>query len=307
MTQSAKQYLVIICTIWVMLWGCHSDTSKAESMPVDQSMALLTKLTSPHESERFRAQTSAIQRMEEITLRKIEDTLTALRQKNVSTLIYVCIKTQNDALYRMSPPAKMAIENADGAFPNIAYYYARVNPLSGFNELASLYRRYPEHRLPICLALGELKQPDARHFLLTQARKTKSAGESVVAHLHGLKGASNAIDPSQVLFMLDQRLGREEIIALAELDVSLSDSQLQMLWRSGAAKRSFALQSVLGDPEAYFDSLRWIIKQYFDAGQLDIVHQLMLSDSMRMASNERVKQYREAILKKIKMHKSGMN
>jgi hypothetical protein len=268
-------------------------------MSVDQAMALLTQLTSTKESERFKAQAAAIRHTAALSHRELETVLTSLRKKNVSALIYVCIKTRNAVLYKLSSPAVMVLESGAGAFPNIAYYYARVRPSSGLEKLFRLYHRHPANRLPICLALGELDRPEARRFLLTEARKSKRAGEGVLAQLNGLKGAAGVVESKDVFWMLDRKLDREEIIALAEVGVQLSDAQLKTLWQSGASKRNYALQSILGDPEAYFHVLCWIIKQYLDSDDSDKARQLLLSDSLRSSSSRRVQQYRKTVLQKI--------
>jgi hypothetical protein len=307
MKPSAQQYLLWFCVLWVLFWGCHGDTSEADPVPVDQAMALLTQLTSTKESERFKAQAPAIHHMGAISHRELETVLTSLRKKNVSALIYVCIKTGNDGLYKLSPPAVMVLESAAGAFPNIAYYYARVRPSSGLEKLFRLYHRYPANRLPICLALGELDRSEAHRFLLAEARKIKTAGKGVYAHLCGLKSAADVVGSKDVFWMLDQKLDREEIIALAQVGVQLSDAQLKTLWQSGAARRNYALQSILGDPEAYFNVLCWVMNQYLDIGDSDIARQLLLSDSLRLSSSRRVQQYRKTVLQKIGTLNKGLD
>jgi hypothetical protein len=274
-------------------------------MPVDQAMALLTQLTSTKESVRFKAQVAAIRHMAAISLRELEAFLTSLRKKNVSALIYVCIKTRSHKLYQLSPPAVMVLESAAGAFPNIAYYYARVKPSSGLEKLIGLYHRYPAQRLPICLALGELDRSKAHSFLLAEARTIKTAGKGVYAHLCGLKGAADVVESKDVLWMLEQKLDREEIIALAEVGVRWSDAQLKSLWQSGAAKRNFALQCILGDPEAFFDIFCWIINQHLDNGDSDMARRLLLSDSLRSSSSRRVQRYRKTALQKIDTPNKG--
>lgn len=299
MKPSAHHYLLWVCAVWVLFWGCHTDTPKADPMPADQSMQLLRQLTSTNEAERFKVQAQAIEDFSDISRRELETVLTSLRKKNVSTLIYACIKTRSEVLYGLNPPATMVLESAAGAFPNIAYYYARVKPSAGLQRLIELYHRNPDRRLPICLALGEVDLPQARSFLLAEARKIKSTGHDVYAQLCGLKGAAGNVTSGDVLWMLEQKLGREEVIALAEVDVRLTDTELKAIWQSGAVKRNYALQRVLGNPDAYFDVLNWIIDQYLKNGNSDMVRQLLLSDSMRTSSSKRVKQYRETILKKI--------
>ena len=265
--------LVMACTLQILSWGCRPDTPKATSRQLHPTSKLLAQLMSMDESVRFDVQVSALKQIKHVDRQELEEALTALGRKNVSTLIYVCIKSGRRILYEVSPPARMVLEAAAGSFPNIAYYYARVAPESGLDELLRLYRRHPAERLSICLAIGEIQQPEAISFLWVEAQRLKSGGKSAIAQLHGLKGASEGIDTAELFIMLDQRLDREEVIALAELDVRLSDEELKTLWQSGAIKRNFAIQCILGNPEFHYESLSWVVDRYLEAGQTDAVLQ----------------------------------
>ena len=295
-----QRYMLLICAILVTFGGCLTDPPRTDSKPMDHLIDLLTRLTAPEESERFSVMDKALNKEILIRAKDLESVLTALGKKNVSTLIYVCIKTQNRVLYHLSAPAGMALENSAGAFPNIAYYYARVDPASGIEALLRLYRSQPKERLAVCLALGEVPQKKAREFLLTEAKTIKSAGGRVVEHLSGLKNAPGGVAASDVVWFLEQKLDREEIIVLSEWDVPWTDAQLKSLWRAGTVKRHFAVQCIMGDPDEYFDSLTWMIDQYLQTGDTDTLRQLMLSDGMRSETAVRVRKLRDSTLAKIK-------
>ncbi len=166
--------LIAVC-LAPMLWGCHSDVPKAAWAAGDKNHPkLLERLTAVDEAERFEVIDAAKSQIGHMEPKQIEVALTALRPKNLSTLIYVCIETHNPVLYHLSPPARQALENSPGSYPNIAYYYARVNPDNGLKALFGLYERHPDKRLPVCLAIGEICQKEARSFLLAKAKGGKS-------------------------------------------------------------------------------------------------------------------------------------
>ena len=167
----AKRLILLICAILMTFGGCPTAPSRTDSRRIPSD--LLTRLTAPEESVRFSVMDQALKDGTLIRAKELETALTNLRKKNISTLIYVCIKTQNTALYHLSAPAAMALENTAGAFPNIAYYYARVDPASGVEALLRLYHRYPNERLAVCLALGEVQQKKVHDFLLKEAKALK--------------------------------------------------------------------------------------------------------------------------------------
>ncbi len=77
-----------------------------------------------NEAERFKVIEEAKRIIENIDVNDIEIILTSLQPKNVSTLVFVLMEKQSDTLYKLNIPARKAIENSQGSFPNIAYYYA---------------------------------------------------------------------------------------------------------------------------------------------------------------------------------------
>lgn len=295
---SKSFWFLLIWVALVLIWGCRTDTPQSSPKGLDQTGRLLTQLTSPEESERFKCLEQAMKQVASFTRKDLENTLTALRPKNISTLVYVYLRTRNPTLYQLSDPATMALQTTDGAFPNIAYYYARVQPKSGVDVLLSLYRRCPDQRLPICLALGEIPDQKAYDFLLSEAKTIKMNGGDALSHLLAFKNSPKAFSPDNLFWLLDQKLNREEIITLSQFNVALTREQLQTLWQAGPVKQEFAVQYILKDPEASFAAFEWMIAQYLQAGRTDKLRQIMLSDTMQSATSSRVRQLRDAILKK---------
>jgi hypothetical protein len=260
---------------------------------------LLERLTAVDEAERFRVIGAAKSQIGQVDPKDVEHALTSLQPKNLSTLIYVCIETRNPVLYHLSPPARQALENSPGSYPNIAYYYARVNPDDGLKALFGLYERHPDKRLPVCLAIGEICRKEAGNFLLAEAKAAKAEGGAVTHMLAGLKHSCRSIGETDLDWFLKQSLDREELIALSELDLEVPVDKAKAYWQSGGVKRFFATELIMGRPDRLFDALRWMIDQYMDAGDTDTVKQLMMSDSMRSATVPRVREFRRLTLKKL--------
>jgi hypothetical protein len=294
-------YILIVLYLVCMFWGCHNDAPKPASLTGDNNHhKLLEQLTAVNEAERFEVLQTAKSKIGHMESKDVEAALTSLRPKNVSTLIYTCIKTSNPVLYHLSPPARQALENSTGSFPNIAYYYARVNPDEGLKALFGLYERYPDKRLPVCLAIGEVCQKEAGDFLRSEAKAVKTDGGMVTHLLAGLKHSCNSIGEVDVEWFLTQSLDREELIALSELNVELSIDRVKTYWKSGGPKRFFAIESIMGDPDKHFEAFCWLIDQYMKAGDTDTVRQLLMSDGMRSMTVPRIKEFRESILEKIR-------
>jgi len=292
--------LLIVLSLVTLIMGCHEETpNTAFASNNTNNQKLLEQLTDTNESERFSVLEAAKKKIGDIDSKHIEATLTSLRQKNVSTLIYVCIKTSNPILYRLSPPARQALENSTGSFPNIAYYYARVNPDEGLDALIRLYERYPDKRLPICLAIGEVCQKKANEFLLAEAKAIKAKGGMVTDMLAGLKHSCHFISDRDLEWFFMQSLDREELIILSELDFTLPLDKVKAYWKSGGAKRFFAIEYIMGAPDKHFEALNWMIDQYMDAGDADTVRQLLMSDGMRTVDAPRVRKLRDATLQKV--------
>jgi hypothetical protein len=301
MNQSSLCYLINICTalVLILLWGCHADPPHGKRKRSAMNTVLMKQLTCADEAERFKALKKALHQEASISREDVEDVLIALGDKNVSTLIYLFMKSDNALLYHISPPAKMALENSQGSFPNIAYYYAKVNSSDGIRELNLLYERYQEKRMAVCLALGSIKSDDAFKLLLTKAKSEKERGNNILAQLCGLKGTLRPLSSDSALSFLNKKLDREEVITLSEIPATLTYEQHKQLWTSNGPKKTYVVQSVLGNPVKYFETLRWIVEQLKQAGDGEAIRQLMLSDGMRNVTKSEVKQYRNDILKEL--------
>jgi hypothetical protein len=292
--------VLIALHLVLMLGGCHRDAPKAASATShNDCQMLLQRLTDANEAERFGVIGAARSRIGEMGAKEVAAALTALRPKNVSTLIYVCIKTRNPVFYRLSPSARQSLENSPGSFPNIAYYYARVNPGEGLNALFGLYERHPDKRLPVCLAIGEVCQKEAGNFLLAEAKTVKTQGGMVTDMLSGLKHSCRSMGENNLDWFLAQSLDREELIVLSELTLSLPFDKIKTYWKSGGVKRLFAIELIMGQPAKLFDALCWMIDQYMKAGDTDTVRQLMMSDGMRSATSPHVQKFRRSTLNKL--------
>lgn len=299
MIQNLTPRTVIIFLLLVM--GCSSNASHTNENELSKkNLALLEQLTSDKEPERFKVLDPAFHRIGGITIQELESCLIALRPKNVSTLIYVYMKTKNDTLYSVNLPSKEALERSNGSFPNIVYYYARVNPTKGLKNLVRLYGQVPDKRMAICKAIGEIPNEDAYDFLLSNAKSEKLNGNNILSHLSGLKRTSQSIILVDLYWLLEQNLDREELIALSEWGPQLTDDQLKALWKEGAKKEKYVVQVVLGNPQKYFETLQWMIDKYLKARQIDIVRQMLLSDGMRRISDNRISIYRDTTLEKLK-------
>jgi hypothetical protein len=174
-----------------------------------------------------------------------------------------------------------------------------VNPDDGLKALFGLYERYPDKRLPVCLSIGEVRKKEAGNFLLAEAKAVKAEGGTVTYMLAGLKHSCRSIGESNLDWFLMRSLDREELIALSELDFELAIDKVKTYWKSGGAKRFFAIELVMGQPDRLFDAFCWMIDQYMNAGDTDTVKQLIMSDSLRTVTAPRVQEFRQITLKKL--------
>jgi hypothetical protein len=295
-----NRYVILVLLVLLLVGSCQSDTPKlgSEDKPVSH-VDLLEQLTSKNEAERFKVLDAARSQLPVIKIQEIESVLTDPRPKNVSTLIYVHIKEQSEALYQLSILAKTAVENSEGSFPNIAYYYSRVEPSTGVNELYRLYAQHPGNRMAICKAIGEVPGPSGYGFLLTEAKSEISSGNRILNQLAGMKSSDAQTSMADLEWFLDKKLDREELIALSELEIKFSNEQLMDFWISGGRKKAFATEIMLGDPDQYLKTLQWVISQHLESGETDEVRQILLSDSIQKATADNVVQYRDQTLKEL--------
>lgn len=273
--------------------------------PVDRKVheqgeagALLMALTSPKEAERYQAIETAQKRSGLFRPVEIESTLTAIREKNVSALIFIFMEARNDILYRLGVPARMALENSPGSFPNIAFYYARIRTTEGVKSLIRLYDTHEDQKMAICKAIGESGAPEGLSFLLNKTEKAKSAG-SRIPLLAGLKAFRRTIDKARIISFLGLELDREEIILLSQLKTDFSADEVIALYRGNNRQRAYALEYIFTSPEQHFKALQFIIDEMMERKQFDRVRELIMSDRIRSSTDERVRNFRETTLKQI--------
>lgn len=260
---------------------------------------LLDQLTSPREAERFRAMKKLKTQLERIRVKNVEHALTSLRKKNVSTLIFLLMEAGSDVLYGIGLPARRAAENSEGSFPNIAFYYARVTPRKGLPELYRLYGKHREQRLAICKAIGETGDSGALKFLMAEAKAEKMAGASAFPFIAGLQSSDRTMSRDAIEWFLEQDLDREEIILLSRLRTSLDQSELVSFYDKGEKKKIYATEHIFRKPDIYFEALCSVIDKELENRQYDKVRQMMMSDSIRRCRDQRVRQYRETVLRRI--------
>lgn len=290
--------LAISCLLAVFI--CMTSQAE-EQIPVNQEMAdILDRLISPDELRRFGDLEKAKENINRIKADDIERLVTSLRQKNMSTLIFVLMETGSDILYHLSPPAQMSVENSAGSFPNIAYYYARINPEKGLGELYRLYDKNRDQRLHICKAIGEVGSLKAAEFLMAEAMMAKESGNSIVPMLAGLLIYNKPVGQDKILWLLEQSLDREEIILLSELNIGFSQNELAGLYNYGGKKADYAVQYIFRDPVANFEAIRFIVDKELENKNYDRVLEWMMSDIFERINDPQLKLYRESLLELIR-------
>lgn len=300
-------YFPFPCPAWerVMIFlliigaGIMSQAAASGSSP-EKVSDILNQLTSADEAERFKAMDRIKAQEGLVTVRDIEQSLASLRKKNVSTLIFVLMEAGSDILYRVGLPAKMALENSEGSFPNIAYYYAKIQPAKGLTELYRLYGKQSDERMAICKAIGEVGTREATNFLMAEALREKQAGNSMIPHLAGLQHSRRIMGKSEIGRFLGQNPDREEIILLSRFDSDLDSDTLIAFYTEGGIKRSYAVEYVFREPGVHFNVLCFMTDTEVEKQNYDAVLQWMMSDSIRQCRDERVRQYRESVLARIR-------
>lgn len=283
----------------IILTGTVFQAAGAGSRP-EKAEDILNQLVSPDEAERFKAMDKIKGQEALVTVRDIEQSLASLRKKNVSTLIFVLMEKGSDILYRAGIPAKMTLENSEGSFPNIAYYYAKIQPEKGLKELYRLYGKHSNERMAICKALGEVGVQEAMDFLMTEALREKRAGNSIIAHLAGLQHSGRIMEQSKIGHFLEQNLDREEIILLSRFNTDLDSDKLRAFYTEGGRKKTYAVEYVFREPGVHFNVLCFMTDTEIEKQNYDTVLQWMMSDSIRQSKDERVRQYRESVLARIR-------
>lgn len=267
---------------------------------------ILQKLTSPDEAVRFEVIDTAKPICASMEAAELEAALSDLREKNVGTLIYLLIKTQNNVVYNIDIPAKMNIENAIGSFPNIAYYYARVLPEKGLAALRRLYLRRPEHRLVLCKSIGETRLPEAMDFLMEKLRENIQSKQSIYHQLAGLSTYGKILGKDELAEFFKIDLDREELILLSDLKTDLSFAELIRLYDADIPiQQAYVIEYVFHDPLHYFDVFQYIIDKELQRGHGGFVLELMMSDGIRTHADPKIQSYRKSVMEKLDQENSN--
>ncbi|MCP4345730.1 MAG: hypothetical protein GY795_09415 [Desulfobacterales bacterium] len=303
-----RKTVCLICLL-VMLFFKASQAQAREPANVnnggDDIAVILTRLLSHKEAERFRVLEKAKERFSSIKTSGIENALVSLQKKNVSTLIFVLTEIRSEAVYNMDSTVQRVLENSEGSFPNIAYYYARVRPRKGLFHLGRLYETHSIQRLFICKAIGETGFSEALDFLMAEAEKQKISGKNIIPHLAGLQCMNKIMNKADISRFLEQELSREEIILLSGLKTDFSQADLISFCKHRKIKNEYAVQYVFRNPGHNFKAFRFIVEKQLNNKQYDKVLQLMMSDGIRRTGDQHVRQYRESVLAKIRNKVTG--
>lgn len=294
--QNKKFFIIILLAVFISM----TSQAKEPILMTGGIESIADQLISPDEAQRFKVLEKAKEKISEITLEKVESLLTSLRQKNVSTLIFVLMETKSDLLYHLSPPAQTAVENSTGSFPNIAYYYARINHHKGLAELYRLYGRHKDQRIYICKAIGETGSSEAAEFLMSEAKKEKESGKNIIPMLAGLRVSNKAVGENNILWFLEQNLDREEIILLSDLKAGFAQKALIRFYNDGGIKAAYAIQFLFRDPVANFEAIRSVVDKELENKQYDKVLQWMMSDVFERIGDSQLKKYRESVLESVR-------
>ena len=256
-----------------------------------------TTLTSTDEAERFGALESLQNGKVVLTDDQATAALSELRPKNVSTLLFWLMESGSDLVYRLEAPARNTAETAEGAFPNIAFYYARIRPEEGLTSLLRLYSERPDQRMTLCKAIGETGLPRAREFLI---REMSAEKPDLIPLLAGYRFMTVPLAQRQVKTLLSRSLGRDELVALAKAPADFSDAELRSLFAAGdAATRFYVTETVFFRPDVYLAPIETIVADLMQKGDIDAVRRLMMSDGIRRSRDAGVREYRDQVLKKI--------
>ncbi|GBC60344.1 hypothetical protein DENIS_1295 [Desulfonema ishimotonii] len=192
----------------------------------------------------------------------------------------------------------MVLENSETAFPNLAYYYARIRPEKGLTCLIRLYESQPARRLPICKAIGEIGTPAALNFILTGIWLKKKQDKDIYSLLAGLKSSGRIVEKNEIKWLLSQKLNREEFMILSHLRTKFTQEELIGLFQKSPGEQAYAVQYIFSNPSENFESLKWVVAREYGRRNYNTVLQWMLSDSMRKITNKDICDYREEMIRK---------
>ena len=292
---------LFICLILLNL--CSACQAAGQRKNADD---ILIRLISPDEKERFSAMEEAKNQPDRIVSGDIEKILKMPRKKNLSTLIFVLMEKRDNLIYEMSFPARKAVENSEGSFPNIAYYYARIRPRKGLRELYRLYQEHGDQRLTISKAMGETALPEAANFLMTEVFSHRNSGNSAFAPMAGLSASGVSVDKDKILRLLGENLDREEVILLSNLRTEFTQSDLMLLYEQGnKRKQGYVIQRIFREPARNFKMVRFVTEQAIEKGREDRAMEWMMSDTVRRCDDEQVRRYRKSVLERIRSQRKN--
>ena len=284
----------IYLLLFYIVFALFSSMDRSSARPAQE--ILWYQLTSPLETERYAALEQAMAQVDLIDVKDLENCLTSLRKKNVSTLIFVLMKSKNVVLYEINSLAQKALEHSDGSFPNIAYYYGRVNCEKGLKELLRLYKTFENQKLFICKAIGEIGTDEAVNFLISEAEVQKEAGKNIVPFLAGLKESKTVIDKMLIEYCLSSQINREELIALSYLHTNLTREDILCLYDKGEKQQEYVIQYLFSKPIKNFKIIQSIIQKELDSKEYEKILQWLRSDSLCLVKNHEIQEYRKKII-----------
>lgn len=289
MANKAFRLMAIVC----LLTACAFQ-GRAEQAGTAPEAAAIVSLD---EAERFTALESLRTGKTVLTEDATTAILTDPRPKNVSTLLFRLMESGSDLVYRLPPPALMTAETATGAFPNIAYYYARIRPQDGLAALQRLYSARPDQRMAVCKAMGETGLPEAGAFLL---REMNEKDPDLISLLAGYRLMNASLPAVQVNGLLSRSLNRDELVTLAKTPADFSESDLNALFAAGDARtRFYVTETAFFRPDVYLGVIERIVSDLLKKGDADAVRRLMMSDGIRRSRDARVREYRDEVLKRL--------
>lgn len=274
-----------------------SGPSSIQSSTQDISGNLLQKLTSVSEGTRFSVIAQTEESIGEISKDDVEKCLTSLQDKNVSTLIYIYMKVQNDILYTLNKPAEKALLNSKGSFPNIAFYYSSVKPKKGLKKLIQLYENSNKNHLAICKAIGKTKTTEGIEFLISEIKNQKKTDHIINPLIAGLNKTERVIDKEIIIWALSQNLNREELIALSSIKTNFSGKELFVFYTEGELKKQlFVIQYVFREPDTHFETIKDLVEIEFSQKNYNTIIEWMMSDKFHNYNDLKIKKFRETTL-----------
>jgi len=292
-----KYSFFIIVLIFVGI-ASNAEEPKPIASRVENHKKVLIELVSTDEAKRFKSLNTLriLNIKDNLSVKNIETILSSLEQKNVSTLIFFLIEIESEILYHLSQAAKMTIENSNGSFPNISYYYARVNSQKGLPELYRLYAEKNDQRIYICKSIGLVGNLEASKFLMSEAKKNKKMGKNIFPMLAGIRIINKVVDKDQIQSFFEQNLNREELILLSKLKSDFTQKDLISLYKIEGNGHTFAINYIFRNPVANYQAIQAIVEKELEKKNYNKVKEWMMSDNFnQIDNNPHLKSYQEYV------------